>query len=290
MKRAAALSLLVLSLSLPALALRIVIDETGNKVQLPDRIHRIVCLAPSITDTVYAIGAGADIVGITDYTLYPPQARQKTSIGEVLRPSLERIAVLHPDIVIGIAPLNSAETIRGVERIGVPVFLVNPTGIEGLYKAIASIGRALGREPEASALISQLQVRERKVRSQAAAGKHPAVFFAISIDPCITAGHGAFITELLAAAGARSVTGDLAQEWVNINIEAIIPRRPEFILLVKNSPFGLKELRERPGWKTLDAVRMGHVIWADDRLQYPSPVAFDALEDLARQLRSVEVR
>jgi iron complex transport system substrate-binding protein len=290
MKRAAAFSLLVLSLSLRAFAVRIVIDETGNKVHLPDRVHRIVCLTPSVTDTVFAIGAGADVVGITDYTLYPPQARQKTSIGEVLRPSLERIAVLHPDVVIGVGPLNSAETIRGIERLGIPVFLVNSSGIEGLYNSIASIGRAIGREHEASALIAQLQVRERKVRTQALAGSRPTVLFALSIDPCITAGHRAFITELLTVAGARSVTDDFAQEWININIEVIIPRKPKFILLLQDSPFGLKEMRERPGWSTLEAVRMGRVIRVDDRLQYPSPVAFDGLEDFARQLRSAEVR
>jgi iron complex transport system substrate-binding protein len=292
MKRAAAFSLLAffLSLSLPACGLRIVTDETGNKVRLPDRVHRIVCLAPSVTDTVYAIGAGADVVGITDYTLYPPEARQKTSIGEVLRPSLERIAILHPDVAIGVAPLNSAETIRGIERVGIPVFLVNASGIEGLYSSIRSIGKAVGREQEASALIAHLQARERKVRSQAPAGNRPAVLFAISIDPCITAGHRAFITELLTAAGARSVTDDIAQEWINIDIEAVIARKPQFILLLKDSPFGLEEMRARPGWKTLEAVRLGRVIRVDDRLQYPSPVAFDALEDLARQLRSAEVR
>jgi len=290
MRRAAAFSLLALCLSLPASALRVVIDETGNKVRLPDRVHRIVCLAPSIADTVYGIGAGADVVGITDYTLYPPEARQKTSIGEVLRPSLERIAILHPDVAIGVAPLNSPETIRGIERAGIPVFLVNASGIEGLYSSIRSIGRAVGREQEASALIAHLQAREREVRSQAPAGNRPTVLFAISIDPCITAGRRAFITELLTAAGARSVTDDIAQEWINIDIEAVIARKPQFILLLENSPFGLEEMRTRPGWRTLEAVRMGRVIRVDDRLQYPSPVAFDALEDLARQLRSAEVR
>ncbi len=93
----------MLALTLPAAALRVVSDETGRKVTLPDHVHRIICLTPSITDTVFAIGAGADVVGITDYTLYPPEARQKPSIGAVLRPSLERIAALHPDLVIGIA-------------------------------------------------------------------------------------------------------------------------------------------------------------------------------------------
>src|SRR5208337_345593 len=178
---AAPVALLLLALSLPACALRVVDDETGHKVSLPDHVHRIVGLAPSVTDTIYAIGAGDDVVGITDYTLYPPEARRKPSVGEVLRPSLERIAVLHPDLVIGIAPLNDAETIRGIERMGIPVFLVNPTGLEGLYHSIASIGRALGREAVATALVARLRAREGRVRSQAAAGTHSTIFLAISI-------------------------------------------------------------------------------------------------------------
>jgi len=285
-----ACALVALGFALPAAAVRVVSDETGRKVTLPDHVHRIVCLAPSITDTVYAIGAGADVAGITDYTLYPPEARQKPSIGELLRPSLERIAALHPELAIGIAPLNDAETIRGIERMGIPVFLVNATGLEGLYGSIASIGRALGRETDAAALVTRLRIREQKVRAEAQAGKRPSVFLAISIDPCITAGRRAFITELLTVAGARPVTDDLAQEWVNVNIEAIIPRKPEFVLLLRDSPFGLEQMREHAGWKSLEAVRMGRVLRIDDRLQYPSPVAFDALEDFARQLHSAAVR
>jgi iron complex transport system substrate-binding protein len=286
--KAAACAVFLLALSLPAVALRMVADETGRKVMLPDHVHRIVCLTPSVADTLYSIGAGADIVGITDYTFFPPEVRQKPSIGDILRPSLERIAMLHPDVVIGVAPLNSAETIRGIERMGIPIFLVNTIGLEGLYGSIESIGRAVGRDQGAAAVVAQLRARERKVRSQAANGTRPSVFLTISIDPCISAGHRAFITELLSVAGARSVTDDIAQDWINISIEAILSRKPDFVLLMRDSPFGLKELRDLPGWSSLDSVRMGRVIRIDDRLQYPSPIAFDALEDFARQLRSAE--
>jgi iron complex transport system substrate-binding protein len=286
-RRAALCVIFIVALVLPVSALRVLTDDAGRKVTLPDHIHRIVCLAPSITDTVYGIGAGADVVGTTDYTQYPPEAKQKPSIGGVLRPSLERIAVLHPDLAIGIASFNDAETIRGIERMGIPVFLVNPTGLAELYTSIIAIGRALARESEAAALVQRLHAREQAVRAQSAANR-ASVFLAISLDPCITAGRRAFITELLSAAGARSVTGDLPQEWINVNIEAIIPREPTFILVLRDAPFGLQEMKEHAGWRSLEAVRMGRVLRIDERLQYPSPVAFDALEEFARQLRSAE--
>ncbi len=138
-------------------------------VSVPDHVHRVICLTPSITDTVYAIGGGADIAGITDYTHYPPQAaRQKPSIGDLLNPSLEKIASLHPDLVIAVATLNSPETVQGIERIGIPVFLVSDRGLAGLYHSISSIGLAMGREREAALLVGQLRARERRVRSLAA--------------------------------------------------------------------------------------------------------------------------
>ena len=273
-------------LAIPAFAARVVVDETGRKVTVPERAQRIVCLTPSVTDTIFALGAGAQVAAITDYTVYPPEALKKPSIGAILRPSLERIATMHPDLVIAIATLNDPETIRGIEHMGVPVFLVNQSGIAGLYRSVESIGQAIGRTSEARALVARLRQRESRVRAEAERYPHPSVFFAVSVAPCITAGHGAFLTELLIAAGARPVTDSMPQEWINISLESVLPKRPQYILLLRDSPVTLKELQTRPGWRDMEAVRTGRVLRIDERLQYPSPVAFDALEDFARQLHA----
>jgi ABC-type Fe3+-hydroxamate transport system substrate-binding protein len=277
---------LVLLCAGPALAVRVVVDATGRSIPLPDRPHRIVCLAPSIADTVFDLGAGEDVVGVSDFTRFPAEAAKKPSIGG-LRPSLERIAMLHPDLVLGIGGFNDAESIRGIERMGVPVFLVASSGgLAGMYRSIDSIGRALDREAAAHGLIAWLRSRERRVRDRAASlPVHPSVFVVISLDPCMTAGRGAFVTELIEAAGALSVTDDIPREWMNLSIETVIPKQPQYILLFRDSPFGLEQMRERPGWRSLFAVQQGRVLHIDDRLQYPSPVAFDALDGFARQLR-----
>ena len=272
-----------------ASASRTVQDETGRLVVLPDRVSRVVCLTPSVTDTIYALGAASEIVGITDYTQYPEQAsREKPSIGDIINPSLERIIALHPDVVIGQSTLNSPATIQGLERVGVPVFLVTGHGLAGVYISIASIGRALALEDQAADLVAKLKAREQKVRDVAKAGKHPSVFLVVQLDPCITAGGSAFITELIEAAGARSVTDDLKQDWLRVNLEAIIPRNPDYIMLMKSAPIQLQDMRARPAWNALRAVKQGKIIRADDRLQSPSPVAFDGLEDLARQLQAAK--
>jgi len=270
-------------------ALRWELDETGRSVAVPDRAHRVVSLSPSLTNTVYALGAASDLVGITDYTAYPPEAtRQKPSVGAVVNPSLEKIVALHPDLVLALPDFNGTETIAGLQRLGIPVFLFSTGDISHIYRTVENVGRVMGREREAAALVAQLHSRANLVRAQSTAKDKPAVLLVLSIDPLITAGRNAFITEMIAAAGARSVTDDVKQDWLQMNVEAILPRKPDYILLMKNGPVSLKDMQQRAGWNSLEAVQRGRVIIIDDRIQLPAPVAFDGLEDLARQIHAVQ--
>src|SRR5208337_4518213 len=136
-------------------------------VMVPDHVHRVVSLSPSLTNTIYALGATDDLVGITDYTVYPPEAaRQKPSVGAIVNPSLERIVALRPDLVLALPEFNGAETIAGLERLGIPVFLFSTGDISNIYRSVESVGRVLGREHEASILVAELREREAKVRAQ----------------------------------------------------------------------------------------------------------------------------
>jgi ABC-type Fe3+-hydroxamate transport system substrate-binding protein len=289
LKRIAHLVAILLLFTSAAWCTRTLHDETGRTVVVADHVSRVISLAPSLTDTIYTLGASSQLAAITDYTQYPPQAaKEKPSIGDILKPSVEKIATFHPDLVFAISTFNSPETIRGLERLNIPVFLISGRGLEGLYSSISSIGHALGRDPEATALLANLKTREQKVRAIAAKGRHPSLFLALQLDPCITAGKGAFITELIGIAGARSVTADLPQDWLRVSLEAILPRKPDYILLMKSAPFGIDDMRARAGWSSLDAVKQGRVLHADDRLQVPGPVVFDGLEDLAQQIEAAQ--
>jgi len=264
-------------------------DDAGRSVTVPDHVHRLVSLSPSLTDTVYALGASSDLVGITDYTSYPPEAaREKPSVGAVVNPSLERIVALHPDMVLALPAFNGAETIAGLERVGIPVFLVSTGSVADIYRNIASVGRVLSREREATALIADLRARESRVRAQSANSPKPTVLLVLSVDPLITAGRSAFITEMIEAAGAKLVTDDLPQDWLQMNVEAILPRKPDYILTMKSGPVSLKDMQQRAGWSSLQAVQRGRVIVVDDRIQIPGPVAFDGLEDFARQIHTMQ--
>lgn len=288
MNRALELISLVMLLCVTACASRILEDEAGRKVTVPDHPHRLVCLAPSITDTVYTLGRGDSIVGITNYTKYPKEAREKPSIGGVIDPSLEKLVSLKPDLVLAIGDLNSVDLIRAIERFGFPVFVVNPHGLQDIYRSIANIGKAIDAEREASTLVGKLQAREAAVRQRVAGKPEPRVFFLLWPDPLMTAGRGAFITELIELAGGKSVTADLPNEWPRLSFESVLAKHPEYLLLVRGSGVDFENLRSQGNWARLEAVRDRKVFYADDRIQFPSPMAFDALEDLANQFHPAD--
>lgn len=267
-----------------AAASRIVHDELGREVRVPDHPHRLVCLAPSITDTLYALGDGSHIVGITDYTKYPPEAAEKPSVGGVINPSLEKLASLSPDLVLAIGDLNSSDLVRSIEQLGFPVFVIHPQGVEGIYRSVESIGDAINQPQQAAALVARLRAREDAVRKRVAGKKAPSVFFLLWADPIITAGHGAFITELIEIAGGDSVTKDMPTEWPRLSLETLVSRQPDCVLLVRGSAVTLEVLQHQAGWRSLEAIAKGNVLYVDDRIDSPSPLAFDALEDLAKQL------
>lgn len=275
--------ILLTSLALPCFASRTVKDELGRSVEVPDHPHRVVCLVPSVVDIVYSLGAGEDVVAISDFTKYPKEALEKPSIGLPLNPSMETIIALHPDLVLGSGDLNTLEFAGHLQRLGIPVFMVDPHGIEGIYASILSLGRVLNREPAANSLVAQLRARVDAVKAHISEKPKVRVFMAIWYDPVMTIGKRAFISELIEAAGGRSVTDDIAQEWPEVSLETVVSRQPDALLLTSGWNITFEELKTRPGWEHLRAVQQGRVYYTDGRIHYPSPIAFDVLEDLAKQ-------
>jgi iron complex transport system substrate-binding protein len=275
--------ILLTSLAVPCFASRTLKDELGRTVEVPDHPHRVICLIPSVVDIIYSMGAGADVVAISDFTKYPKEALQKPSIGLPLSPSMEAIVAQHPDLVLGSGDLNVLESAASLQRLGIPVFMVDPHGVDGIYASILSIGKVLNREADAAALVARLRARVEMVKTRVAGKSKLRVLMAIWHDPVMTIGKKAFIGDLIEAAGGRSVTDDIAQEWPEVSLESIASRQPDAILFIKGSKLTAEELKTRPGWEHVKAVQQGRVYYVDDRIQYPSPVAFDALEDLAKQ-------
>lgn len=281
MKRLLALLLFVA----PAMcfASRTVTDELGRTVVVPDHPHRLICLAPSIVDDVYSLGAGPDVIAVSEYTAYPEEAVKKPTIGAPLNPSLEKIVAMHPDLVVGTGGMNHMPAVDLLERYGIPLFMVDPHGIAGIYKSIANLGHALNRDSDASSLLRQLQEREHSVAARVHGKPTIRVFMPVWYDPIVTIGKHAFITELIEAAGGSSITSDIAQEWPQVSLEAVVARHAHALLLIKGSKVSLAELSTRPGWQAMAAVREKRAFFVDRRIELSSPAAIYAMEDLAKQ-------
>jgi ABC-type Fe3+-hydroxamate transport system substrate-binding protein len=283
LKRLLSLLSLTAVLAIPCFASRTLTDEMGRAVVVPDHPHRVICLMPTVTDTVFALGAGDDVVAISDYTKYPAAALSKPSVGDLIKPSIEMILSLHPDLVIGTQPKGPMEVTDQLERAGIPIFLVSPHGIAGIFHSVESIGTALNRIPQADTLVHSLQQRVDAVRARTKGLPAPSVFMPIWYDPITTIGKNAFITEVIEAAGGRSVTDDLSSEWPQISMEIVLERAPDALLLVRGGKTTLQVLQDRPGWSSMTAIKAHRAYYVDDRINFASPVAIDALEDLAKQ-------
>ena len=270
--------------ALPCAASRTVVDEAGRTVTLPDHPHRIVSLVPSITDTVFALGAGDDVVAISDYVKYPEAATHKPSVGTIMDPSIEKILSFHPDLLLGQVHQNQRSIVEQAERYGIPIYICDPHGFSGIFQSITDLGVALGRVPQATALNARLHGRIDAVRARVQGKPVVSVFLPVSYEPLITIGRGSYITEMIAIAGGRSITDDITNnEWPQISMEAVIARRPRALLMMRGGTLTLAVLKTRPGWSTLPAVKTGTVYFIDNRSSFSSPIAIDALEELARQ-------
>jgi ABC-type Fe3+-hydroxamate transport system substrate-binding protein len=195
------LFLVTITSILPCAASRLLIDETRRSVSVPDHPHCIICFVPSITDSVFSIGAGNDVVAISDYVKYPAEAQRKPSVGSISNPSMETILSLHPDLVLGMPQATQKSTLDQIEKLGIPVFLVDPHGIAGILHSILSLGQVTDREAQANALVKNLNSRIAAVRESVRDKPVIQVFAPVSYDPVITVGKGAFITEFIEAAG-----------------------------------------------------------------------------------------
>jgi ABC-type Fe3+-hydroxamate transport system substrate-binding protein len=260
---------------------RLLTDETGRKVTVPDHPHRVICLVPSVTDTIFALGSGDDVVAVSDYTTYPPAALKKPSIGGLVHPSIETILSFHPDLVVGISIPGAEETATQLQTVGIPVYLIDPHGLAGILRSVSSLGEALNRVPQAAALNASLAQRIAAVKARTAGRPAARVLVPIWYDPIITIGKHAFITEIIEAAGGRSVTDDLIPDWPQISMETVIARAPEALLLIRGGKISIDMLQKRPGWSSLPAIQAGKVYYVDSGIQEASPVAIQALEELA---------
>jgi len=255
-------------------------DALGRRVTIVRPPRRVVSVAPSVTEILFAIGVGARLVGISDADDYPPAGvRGKTRVGGVLLDA-ERVLSLRPDLVVGVASLQRAQLDRLI-RLGLPVLAVDARSLEETFAQIALLGRVMDAVPAAQRGVRLLQDRTVEVARRVAGRTRPRVYVEIWGEPPQTAAAGTFIDDLLRRAGGSNLFADL-RGWPQISPEVVLRRDPQVVLLTYA---GARRLAVRPGWARLDAVRHGRVHELDpDLVSRPGPRLVDGLELIAARL------
>jgi iron complex transport system substrate-binding protein len=262
---------------------REITDDAGRRVSFPAHVDRVISLAPNLTEIVFAIGAGDHLVGRTSYCNYPAEAKAVAEVGDTLHPSLERIISLKPQVVL-ISTASQLEVFtQQLQNQNIAVFVTDPHDLNGVFRSIEVIGSMLGHWEEAALLVQKLRERANAVE-EAVKQKPPVrVFYQVSAEPLYTAGHDAFVTDLMRRAGAISVTADVPGAWPKYSNESALAAKPEAIVLPTGGSMGEGNSTVTEALRQSPAALAGRVYKInDDHLARPGPRAIDGLEAMAR--------
>jgi iron complex transport system substrate-binding protein len=219
--------------------------------------QRIVSLAPNLTETVFALGCGDDLVGVTRFCNYPPDALNKTQVGDFVNPSLERIMELRPTLVL--FERWSSTRIEGrLRQLGLKVEeTISPASLEDIHILILELGSALGREDRALQLVAEMKRRTAAVSLRARSLPAPPSVYVEIDPPSWTVGGSSYTSEAISLAGGRNIFAGIAKPAFQASKETIIALNPDVILSFRSKA---EEIAQRPGWKSLQAVQKGRII------------------------------
>jgi iron complex transport system substrate-binding protein len=248
---------------------------------------RIVSLMPSLTEDLFAIGAGPQVVGVSDYTDYPAAAKTLPVVASYTSIDAERIARLHPNLVVGI-PAQLA-LVGDLRRIGVRVELLRDDSFDDLFAVIARLGVLSGHASQAARLSASLRARTAALVSRVPHGPRPSVFVVLGIAPIYTIGDSSYIAHLIALAGGHNASG-VSDAYPRYSAESLVARQPDIIVADTQSRLG-NALTTEP-WRSLRAVREGraYVLADADLLERPGPRYNEGLAWLIARLHSYVAR
>lgn len=246
---------------------------------------RIVSLAPGVTETLFALGEGGAVVGVSQYCDYPAEATRLPKVGTFLTPNVEAIAALRPDLIIGPELSSSRREVRTLAAMGYPTMTVNDNSLDGIEQSIVLIGAHTGKQEAARRLLGTIQTHIKLIQARLERTKPRTVVMLVGHQPMVAVGRGTFLNDLLHLAGGDNIAGLSAQTWPRLSVEYIIAMRPEVILdgamgSDANTPSGFWVR-----YPTIPAVRDHRVFgYPQDPMLHPGPRVWQSLEILAQRI------
>ena len=266
---------------------RLLNDEMGRKVKVPYPAKRIISLAPSITEILFALGLNEEIAAVTKFCDYPEAALSKPKIGGFVNPDIEKIVSLKPDLIIGIRDGNRMDTVDRLNDFGFPVYLIDPKGFDGVMRTIKNIGNVVGREMESRRMIKDMVDKRENIVILTRSLSKPKVFFQVGDAPLITVGKGTLADDLIRLAGGRSISENEAASYPSYGIETILAKAPEIIIMssMESRKDHMNLVKRWQNWKSIPAVKMNAIHVIDSSLvDRPTPRVVEGLEALAKMI------
>jgi iron complex transport system substrate-binding protein len=265
----------------------LLVDQTGEKIDLPDEPRRVMALAPSLTEMIFSLQAEDRLVGATRYSNFPEAAKKLPRVGSYVQLDLEKIVAIKPDLCIAIKDGNPRRTVDAIKALGIPVFAIDPRSIDQIMDAFLLLGEILGASKRAEELVADMEHRLSLVKEKVAASKiRPGVFFQIAEVPIISAGKDSYIDKLITLAGGTNLAGNMT-EYPRFSWENIMLLQPEVVLISSmaggKSPELLKASWLR--WPEIPAVRNNRLYVVNaDLFNRPTARLISGLEILAEIL------
>jgi iron complex transport system substrate-binding protein len=261
--------------------MRDIADDLGRQIKIPEKVERVVSLAPNLTENIFAVGAGDRLVGVTTFCNYPEDAQKIQKVGDTLNPNIETIIALKPQIVF-VSTASQIETFtKTLEAQGITVFVTNPKDLNGVLANLRQLGDIFGTLERTTVLLNELQERIIGVDEMVRDKPKVKTFVQISKEPLFTIGKESFLSEIIERAGGTSVTKDVATAYPKISKETALALNPDAIIL-SDSP---DNTEPNEVFKNSPAVKNKKVFKINaDILSRPSPRIVNALEQIAESL------
>lgn len=263
------------------------VDQLGREVVIEDEPLRIISLAPSNTEILFALGLGERVVGVTEFCNYPPEALEKEKIGGFSNPSIEKIIALEPDIVLATS-IHRKTVIPELEKRGIKVFALAPKNMDEIFEGIELCGLLFGVERRALLLVKEMRGVIKEVRDRVKGREKKKVFYLTWHEPIWTSGSGTFAHELIEIAGGENIFGD-KKGWIMVTLEEVIERDPEVIVAstghgeARDLPFNWAKTDER--LSAISARKEGRIYQIDaDLITRPGPRIVEALKLLSEMI------
>ena len=260
-------------------------DEMGRTVKISYPPMRIISLAPSITEILFALGLNEEIEAVTDFCDYPEAVSKRPRVGGFINPNIEKIVSLKPDLIIAIRDGNRMGTIDRLNELAFPVYVVDPKSFDGVITTLQNIGDIVGRQENSKNIVNEIKAKREKTAILTRSLPRPKVFFQIGYLPMITVGKGSLADELIRLAGGRSISENESLNYPPYNIEIVLQKAPQIIIMssMESKRDYSSLIKMWQNWKSIPAVKRNAIHIVDSNIvDRPTPRIVEGLEAMLR--------